>query len=61
MTPGLAAFPGASPEGAQKILDANTLHRFAEPREIADMIVLLSSPRNSYMIGASILIDGGGG
>ncbi|KIY68484.1 NAD(P)-binding protein [Cylindrobasidium torrendii FP15055 ss-10] len=59
MTPGLAGFPGATPEGAQKILDANTLHRFAEPKEIADTIVLLSSPRNSYMIGASILVDGG--
>ncbi|KAF9015820.1 NAD(P)-binding protein, partial [Hymenopellis radicata] len=59
MTPGLAAFPGASPQGAQKILDGNALHRFADPKEIGDMIVLLSSPRNSYMIGASVLIDGG--
>ncbi|KAG7441685.1 NAD(P)-binding protein [Guyanagaster necrorhizus] len=58
-TPGLAAFPGATPETAQRILDNNALHRFGEPREIGDMVAILSSPRNSYMIGASILIDGG--
>ncbi|KAK0441254.1 uncharacterized protein EV420DRAFT_1580489 [Desarmillaria tabescens] len=58
-TPGLAAFPGATPETAQRILDNNALHRFGEPREIGDMVAMLSSPRNSYMIGASILIDGG--
>lgn len=35
------------------------LGRFAEPREVADMIVFLSSPRSSYVTGQAVSVDGG--
>ena len=58
-TEGLAAHPGATPEAAAKIIEGCPLHRFGVASEIGDMIVMMSSPRNGFMIGSSILVDGG--
>ena len=35
------------------------MKRFGEPKEIADMILFLSSKRASFITGAEISIDGG--
>lgn len=35
------------------------LRRITESSEIADIVTFVSSPRNSYITGTSILIDGG--
>jgi NAD(P)-dependent dehydrogenase (short-subunit alcohol dehydrogenase family) len=43
----------------QRNLDATMLHRFAEPREIADVITFLASDRASFMTGAEVFVDGG--
>jgi NAD(P)-dependent dehydrogenase (short-subunit alcohol dehydrogenase family) len=43
----------------QANLDATMLHRFAEPKEIADVITFLASDRASFMTGAEVFVDGG--
>ncbi|MFG1604090.1 SDR family NAD(P)-dependent oxidoreductase [Actinoplanes sp. NPDC049265] len=44
----------------QKIADDNApIGRFADPAEIADLFVYLSSPRASYIVGSTTYIDGG--
>jgi 3-oxoacyl-[acyl-carrier protein] reductase len=35
------------------------LQRLAEPAEIADVVAFLSSDRNSYITGQTIVVDGG--
>ena len=44
----------------QAIADDNApIKRFAEPAEIADLFVFLSSARASYIVGSTCYIDGG--
>lgn len=38
--------------------NGNGLKRFCTPKEIADAVVFLSSPRASYVSGSNLLIDG---
>jgi NAD(P)-dependent dehydrogenase (short-subunit alcohol dehydrogenase family) len=38
---------------------ATPIGRAAEPREIAEAIVFLGSPRASYLSGATVAVDGG--
>ena len=33
--------------------------RFAEPREVANLVKFLCSERNTYIVGQNIVIDGG--
>ena len=35
------------------------LGRIAQPDEVADVVMFLSSPRSSYVVGVGWLVDGG--
>jgi glucose 1-dehydrogenase len=42
-----------------KLTDAIPLHRVAEPSDIADVVVFLSSGKSSYMTATTVVVDGG--
>lgn len=48
-----------SPELVQRVTDAIPMRRFGTPREIADGVRFLVSPRASYITGQVLTIDGG--
>jgi len=48
------------PEGKRAAIEAQIpLRRQGDPREVASMILFLSSPEGRYVAGTSIVIDGG--
>ncbi|MEO6230493.1 MAG: SDR family oxidoreductase [Ferruginibacter sp.] len=47
------------PEIFKTVEAANDLKRMAEPAEIANCVVFLSSSRASYVLGSNLLVDGG--
>lgn len=49
----------ADPGIAREFLQHTPLKRFAQPREIADVILFLASDEASYMTGAEVTVDGG--
>ena len=49
----------ANPNVAKEFLAHTPLGRFAQPREIADVILFLASDEASYMTGSEVTIDGG--
>jgi len=49
----------SKPEVVRPLLAETPLGRFAQPREIADVILFLASDEASYMTGAEVTIDGG--
>ena len=63
MHPGWIDTPGerklSSEEDLQKAGSFIPLGRLGTPEEIADAILFLCDPRQSYMTGASLLVDGG--
>lgn len=62
LTPMWEPMLGEGPERAQNMADivADTpLRRFAEPREVAALAVLLASDEATYMTGSELTIDGG--
>lgn len=48
-----------TPEALEKIAEEIPLGRLGEPSEIAECVAFLCSPKNSYMTGQVIVLDGG--
>jgi enoyl-[acyl-carrier-protein] reductase (NADH) len=46
-------------DGVEQMGSQTPLGRTADPREIAEAIVFLASPRASYLTGATVAVDGG--
>lgn len=52
--------PAFSPELTQRLMDRRLIRRMGEAREVADVIVFLSSPDASFMTASVLAVDGGG-
>jgi NAD(P)-dependent dehydrogenase (short-subunit alcohol dehydrogenase family) len=48
-----------TPEALERIAEEIPLGRLGEPSEIAEYVAFLCSPKNSYMTGQVIVLDGG--
>jgi len=68
VAPGSIAFPGGSwgqrlesdPEGMAAFIEANiAAGRFGRADEVADVVAFIASPRASWLVGATINVDGG--
>jgi 3-oxoacyl-[acyl-carrier protein] reductase len=44
---------------AERMRRAIPVHRSGSPRDVADLVAFLASPRAGYITGQSIVIDGG--
>jgi NAD(P)-dependent dehydrogenase (short-subunit alcohol dehydrogenase family) len=51
----------ANPEVQRRFAAANPMGRMAQPNEIKGLALFLASPASSYVTGAQLTIDGGGG
>jgi len=51
--------PRTREQRGDAIIERTPLHRFGEPREIAEMVVWLCSSRASFVTGAAYQVDGG--
>jgi NAD(P)-dependent dehydrogenase (short-subunit alcohol dehydrogenase family) len=58
-TPLIAAMVDENPELHERLVASHPLGRIAEPEEISDAILWLSSERSSYVTGIALPIDGG--
>lgn len=58
-TPLIAAMVDENPSLHEKLVASHPLGRIAEPEEISDAILWLSSERSSYVTGIALPIDGG--
>jgi NAD(P)-dependent dehydrogenase (short-subunit alcohol dehydrogenase family) len=51
--------PGFSAQDMEQVVSWHPIGRMAQPQEIAEVVAFLSSERASFMVGASVLVDGG--
>lgn len=49
----------ATPDSHRLMQELSLMKRIAKPEEIADIVLFLSSPRASFVTGATWLVDGG--
>ena len=47
------------PEMQEQILTTTPIGRMGEPREVAEAVVWLCSEASSYVVGHTLLVDGG--
>lgn len=59
---GKTGLPAEVVEGMAKgIVEQLPIHRFGKPEEVARAVLFLASEDSSYMLGSSLLVDGGSG
>jgi NAD(P)-dependent dehydrogenase (short-subunit alcohol dehydrogenase family) len=59
LTPGAFPGDGGDPEVLRRLGAQTPLGRVGDPAELAAAVLFLASPRNSYLTGANIVVDGG--
>ena len=52
-------FVGEKPEAGAAVAAMHPIGRIGTPEEIADAVIWLSSSKSSFVIGHSLLVDGG--
>ncbi|MEH2351592.1 MAG: SDR family oxidoreductase [Nostoc sp.] len=52
-------FTGGTPEGRQKVVSEEPIGRMGQPEEIANAVVWLCSDASSFVVGHTLVIDGG--
>jgi len=52
-------FAGEKPESRAAMTALHPIGRIGTPEEIADAVIWLSSDKSSFVIGHSLLVDGG--
>lgn len=58
-TPLVAAMVDENPQYHEMLMAAHPIGRIAEPQEIADAVIWLSSPKASFVTGIALPVDGG--
>jgi NAD(P)-dependent dehydrogenase (short-subunit alcohol dehydrogenase family) len=58
-TPMMDRFTGGKPEGWEKITSEEPIGRVGKPEEIADAVIWLCSDAASFVVGHTLVVDGG--
>jgi NAD(P)-dependent dehydrogenase (short-subunit alcohol dehydrogenase family) len=58
-TPGLRHAAETDPGHAEKLAALSPLGRLAEPEEVAEAVVWLCTDQASYVLGHTLLVEGG--
>jgi NAD(P)-dependent dehydrogenase (short-subunit alcohol dehydrogenase family) len=55
----MGVLPGFSSSDLEQVVSWHPIGRIAQPQEIAEVVAFLCSERASFMVGASVVVDGG--
>lgn len=58
-TPALRETAAAKPKHVEVLESYTPMHRLADPREVAEAVVWLCTPASSYVLGHTLVADGG--
>jgi NAD(P)-dependent dehydrogenase (short-subunit alcohol dehydrogenase family) len=55
----MARFTGGTAEGREKVTAEEPIGRVGQPEEIAEAVLFLCSDSSSFVVGHTLVIDGG--